>query len=299
MSASTRGVAGAITAFCLFASLPVYVQLLQPFSGYAATGQRIVWTVILFSVFLLLFGRSDLRQIGGHLRRSQSWPGYLLGSALVGVQFWAFIWGPMNGMTLDLSLGYFMLPLAMVVCGRLIYGERLRPLQWLAVMLALLGVLTSLLQSGGISWLALVVALGYPPYFILRRYQSLPAKQAFGIENLLLLPVAIWACISFGGVAHPFAYPLSDMVLFAGLGLLGAIPMLLWMGASRLLPLGLLGLLGYLEPTLVFFVGILQGEHVSADELVLYGMIVTALMVLGIDAVLTLLKRRRAGRLSS
>tara|TARA_R110002167_G_scaffold138853_4_gene326253 strand:- start:3487 stop:4383 length:897 start_codon:yes stop_codon:yes gene_type:complete len=291
MSNPFRSVAFAMGAFCLFASLPAYVQLLQPLSGFAATGQRILWTVVLLVGCLLVFDRGQLTQIGRLLCRWRSWPGYLLGSALVGAQFWAFIWGPMNGRTLEVALGYFILPLAMVLTGRLVYGERLRRLQWLAVGCATAGVVSSLLQSGGFSWLALLIALGYPPYFILRRYQSLPALQAFGIENILLLPVAIWACVELGEVAHPFDYSLSKLALFAGLGLLGSIPMLLWLSASRVLALGVLGLLGNLEPTLIFCVGLWQGETVEPSEWLLYALIFSSLLLLGADAARQLWRR--------
>lgn len=291
MSNPLRSVAFAIGAFCLFAALPAYVQLLQPLSGFAVTGQRIVWTVLLLICGLLLFDRGQLIQIGRLLCCWRSWPGYLLGSALVGAQFWAFIWGPMNGRTLEVALGYFMLPLVMVLAGRLVFGERLRPLQWLAVVCAFAGIVSSLVQAGGFSWLALLIALGYPPYFILRRYQPLPALQAFGIENLLLLPLAIWACVAFGGAAHPFDYPLDKLTLFAGLGLLGSIPMLLWLSASRVLALGVLGLIGNLEPSLIFCVGLWQGETVEPSEWLLYGLIFSSLLLLGLDGARQIFRR--------
>lgn len=292
MSESYRGILFAVCAFCLFASLPAYVQFLQPLSGYVATGQRVIWTVLLLGAFLMLFNRQQLRQIGRQLLHWRGWPGYLLGSVLVGVQFWAFIWGPMNGKTLDVALGYFMLPLMMVITGRLIYGERLRLLQWLAVGCAAAGVASAVITAGGISWLALVIALGYPPYFVLRRYQPLPAVQAFSIENLLLLPVAIWACAVFAEVSHPMDYPARQLLWLAGLGVLGAIPMLLWLSASRMLPLGLLGLIGYLEPTLVFCVGLTLGEQLAEGELPLYLLVASSLCLLSIDGVRQLSKRK-------
>ncbi|MFT6917375.1 MAG: chloramphenicol-sensitive protein RarD [Motiliproteus sp.] len=292
MTDSTKGVLSAILAFCLFASLPAYVQLLQPLSGYTVFGQRILWTSILLFGSLLLFARGDLREVGRRLRCWRSWPGYLLGSWLVGIQFWAFVWGPMNGMTLDVALGYFMLPLTMVITGRLLYKEQLRPLQWLAVCSALLGVVSALLLSGGFSWLALLIALGYPPYFVLRRYQPLPPLHTFSIENILLLPIAIFLCIHFGAVEHPFAYGIADFSLFAGLGLLGALPMLLWLGASRILTFGVLGLVGNVEPLLIFVIGLLQGEQVSGAEWLLYGLIFFSLLLLLVDGLKLLLKRR-------
>ena len=62
------------------------------------------------------------------------------------------MWAPLNGRSLDVSLGYFLLPLTMVLTGRLVYGERLSRLQQIAVLFAALGVLNELYQAGGFSW---------------------------------------------------------------------------------------------------------------------------------------------------
>ena len=88
----------------------------------------------------------------------------------VGVQWALFVWAPLSGKVIDLSLGYFLLPLAMVLVGRVFYGERLRPLQKLSVAMALLGVVHELWMTQAFSWVTLLAALGYPPYFMLRRW---------------------------------------------------------------------------------------------------------------------------------
>lgn len=36
--------------------------------------------------------------------------------------------------------------------------------------------------------------------------------------------------------------------------------------ASRVLPFGLFGLLGYVEPVLIFFVALILGEQIQAEE---------------------------------
>ena len=88
----------------------------------------------------------------------------------------------MAGKTLELSLGYFLLPLAMVLVGRVFYGERLTSLQAIAVACALAGVLHEFWLTRAFSWVSLVTALGYPPYFMLRRRMGVDALSGFGFE---------------------------------------------------------------------------------------------------------------------
>ena len=51
-----------------------------------------------------------------------------------------YIWGVNNGRVVETSLGYFINPLVTVLMGVLILGERLRPLQWVAMGVATLAV---------------------------------------------------------------------------------------------------------------------------------------------------------------
>ena len=37
---------------------------------------------------------------------------------MLGVQLWLFLWAPLHGRALPVSLGYFLLPLVMVLAGR-------------------------------------------------------------------------------------------------------------------------------------------------------------------------------------
>jgi len=281
-SGDTYGIVMAVTAFSLFAVMPAYVQLLQPMSGYVVAAQRVLWSSLLMLGGLAITGR--LHKAVSPITSVRSWPGLIFGSLLIGAQWWIFVWAPMMGRTLELSLGYFLLPLVMVAVGRVFFGERLRPLQYLAVLFACVGVVAAYLRAGGISWVVMLVAFGYPVYFILRRRQPLAPLTAFFLENTLLLPLATWVILRFGQVAHPFGYPFDWLMRFAGLAVLGTVPMICMLTASRRLTFSLFGLLNYLEPALIFLVALLLlGERVSPDEVITYTAIICALGLLALD----------------
>lgn len=276
------GFLSSISASALFALVTLYVQILKPLSGFVIAGQRIIWTTLIMVVCLLVAGR--FKKTLHPLINPAALPGLILGSLLIGLQWGLFVWAPVNGKTLDLSLGYFLAPIVMVSVGRIFLGEKLYPMQWGAVLLACMGVMYAFYSSGGFSWVALLVALGYPAYFLLRRFQALPLISAFFIENLLLLPLGIWGCIHFSHGIQPFDYSGQMLLAFLGLALLGSGGMLCLLTASRQLPISLFGLLGYLEPILIFFVGIcFLGESVLKSELLTYILIMTALGLLAVD----------------
>src|SRR5690606_15042219 len=89
-----------------------------------------------------------------------------LSSALIGAQLWLFVWAPLHQKAMDVSMGYFLLPLVMVLVGRVLYQERLNRLQTAAVVVAAIGVTHELLRTGSFSWVTALVMFGYPPYFI-------------------------------------------------------------------------------------------------------------------------------------
>lgn len=274
---SSSGYLLAVSAFSLFSVMPLYLQLLQPFSGYTVLYHRILWTSLLLVICMLALGK--LRANLAPLLQPKQWPGLIVGSLLIGLQWGVFVWAPLNGQTLDLSLGYFLLPLVMVLAGKVFYAERLRVLQWVALGFATLGVSLAYMQSNGLSWVVIIIITGYPLYLMLRRHQRLPTFSAFLIENILLLPICIVGIMLSGGLngealPHPFAYELNWLVLFMGVAILGAIPMLCYIAANKRLPLGLLGLISYLEPTLIFvFAYFAMGEVLSQSEVWYYSLI--------------------------
>jgi len=158
----SKGVVLSILASVLFAVMYYFTSLLTPLSGLEIFGWRMLLTVPCMTVFMVVSG--EWRRVWELLRLVAGKPrlmaGMVVSSALLGVQLWLFMWAPLNGRSLDVSLGYFLLPLTMVLTGRLVYGEQLSRLQKIAVFFAAVGVLNELYQVGGFSWATLVMIIG-------------------------------------------------------------------------------------------------------------------------------------------
>ena len=167
----SKGILCSVTASCLFAVMYFYTSLLAPLDGEEIFGWRTLLTLPCLTLFMLV--SKDWTRVGELLARVRQTPVLLLGmvgtSWLMGVQLWLFLWAPLHGRSLEVSMGYFLLPLAMVLTGRLVYGERLSRLQKVAVGCAALGVGHELYQNGSFAWETMLVMIGYPIYFVLRR----------------------------------------------------------------------------------------------------------------------------------
>ena len=297
MHLSGRGVALSVAASVLFVLIPGYVRELAPLDGVQVFAQRILWSIP--AVLLLVALTRQWTVLAAALNRLRRepllLPALLLAAALMGVQWLLFVWAPLAGRMLEVSLGYFLLPLAMVLVGRLFYGERLRPLQRLAVGCALLGVVHELWLTQAFSWVTLLAALGYPPYFMLRRWMRLDALSGFVLEMLVLTPLAIWLIHAHGPVGV-FDQAPQLWWLLPGLGLLSALAFGAMMAASRLLPLGLFGILSYVEPVLLFALAVLLlGETFDPLQLWTYAPIWLAVLLTGWDSARVLRKQARQG----
>lgn len=295
MHLSGRGLALSIGASLLFAVLPGYVQWLTPLDGVQVFAQRVLWSVPL--ILLLVVAARQTHLLRETFVRLRHEPLLLaacpLAAALIGVQWFLFLWAPLVGRMLEVSMGYFLLPLALVLSGRVFYGERLRPLQRLAVACAVLGVLHELWRTQAFSWLTLATALGYPPYMMLRRWMRLDALSGFVLEMLILAPLAIGLIVMYGP-ADAFDERPVLWLLVPVMALIGTLAFAAYMASSRLLPMGLFGILSYLEPVLLFIVALLLlGEHFDTGQWLTYLPIWLAVLLVGWDSARLLRKQQR------
>lgn len=275
-----RGVLASIVASALFATIFIVSGTLSGIGPNEVYGWRIVLTLLILApVYALVPGRRA--EMVSLLGRIKARPGLLfygaVASALVGVQLWLFMYAPMNGFALATSLGYFLLPLVMVVVGRMFFAERLSQGQKTAVALAAAGVVHQLVFAGGMAWPTLLICLGYPLYFAARRRARFESNAAFTLEVLFLTPLAVYFILT--GVSEPG----SSLIPVFAIGVLGAVAMFLYLGAASLLSLSVFGLLSYVEPVLLLVAAVTMGEQLFFKDAFTYAPIVVALVVLAID----------------
>ena len=287
-----KGVIASVLASVLFGVIYWISPFLSPLDGEQIFGWRVLATLPFTTV--LLFWRGDWSQVREIALRVRAQPllglALLLSAAMVGVQLWLFMWAPMAGRALPVSLGYFLLPLVMVLVGRVLYRERLSGPHKLATVLAAAGVVAELLRAGGVSWETWLVAIGYPLYFALRRRLRTEKLGGHWVDMALAIPVAAWFVLRAPSTVPTVAGDGALGSLLLLVGVLSAVALALYMAASGLLPMGLFGLLTYVEPVLLVLVALMLGERLAPGQWLLYGLVFAAVGVLVVDALRSMLR---------
>ena len=283
------GVFAGLAAYLIWGLVPVFFKQIAEVPAGEIIAHRVVWAMVLMTA-VTGFGRGfgDARQIA---RMPAQLAKIALASALVIINWLTFVWGVNNGHILETSLGYFILPLFNVALGVLVLKERLRPLQWLAVLLAAIGVAIEAARAGGLPWIALVLAGTFGIYGLLRKQLPLDAVSGLFLETVCMTPLAlVWlAWLTLSGQNHFGAGPglLSgrDLMLIAT-GAVTAIPLLLFAIAARRMPLTMMGFLQYLAPSITFLLAVfVYDEPLDLSRTLGFGAIWTGLAVYSVDLV--------------
>lgn len=208
-------------------------------------------------------------------------------SLLLGINWGTYIWAVSVNRILEASLGYYIAPLVNIAFGVIVFREHLRRFQWFAVILATIGVIALTIEYGALPWIALVIAISWGTYALLKKTLNLGALEGLSIETTLAFPpyVIYLLWIEHQGKAQ-FGAHLGFTLLLISAGIITVVPLLLFNGAATRLPLSITGLLQYIIPTIMFAIGTLVNhEPMSVGRIVGFAFIWAALTFLGFDLV--------------
>lgn len=296
---TVQGTLASILSSFLFALMFLFALFMQPLTGTQVASWRVL--IMLLSIAILVSLTKQWQHIFDYLKTLKTmkeWLIFIVPTPILGGQIWLFMWAPVNGFALDVTLGYFLLPLAMIVVGRFFYNEAISVLQWIAVLFAALGVGYDIFQYGHISWVTLLVCLGYPPYYLMRRRLAVPPITGLLSDLTLLSPLVLIMLYTSDGISLA-AQNTHLWYLLPLLGVISAIAMALTMVASRKLPVSLFGALSYVEPMLlfVFSITILNQSLDEGGSLFMYGTITLALLIMIADSATSYINNKRENRL--
>ncbi|MFA5810582.1 MAG: EamA family transporter, partial [Thermoleophilia bacterium] len=94
-------------------------------------------------------------------------------SVLITISVLTFIWAVNTGAVVEVSLGYFITPLLTIFMGVVLMRERLRPLQWISIGIAVFGLLYLTIDVGSLPWVALVLGSSFVLYTLVKKMAPL------------------------------------------------------------------------------------------------------------------------------
>jgi len=283
MTKFNKGLLFGISAYIIWGLLPLYWKLVEEAGAYEILAHRGIWSLLICISLLAL--RKQLKSAYVMVRSSRTLSLLFLASGLLTINWGVYIWSVTVNRVVEAALGYYITPLINVTFGVLLLREKLRPAQWIAVALAAAGVVILTLGYGSLPWIALVLAISWGSYSLIKKSLNLGALETLSLETLFaFLPNLVFLFIIQGKGSAEFGSTWTISLLLFGAGAATVIPLLLFNGSTTRLPLSTVGLLQYITPTIMFFIGIfINDEDISMTKVLGFAFIWLALAVLSRD----------------
>lgn len=264
----------ALGAHVIWGSMPLYLLLVQSVPPLEFVAWRLVFTLPLcLAVIAAVRGWGELRAV---LRNGRAVLTLFGSAAMVAINWWLYVWAIHNGHVYAASLGYYILPLMMMLLGLVVLGERLTRRQWAAVALAGLGV--GILAVGALTtmWLSVAMAVTFGIYGLLRKTVAAGALAGLTVESLILMPIALIIVTWYGHepAGSAIAQGWGVALAVAWSGPMTAVPLMLFAAAARRMPYTVIGFLQFSSPTIVFILGLtVFGEELRPAQFGCYVLI--------------------------
>jgi chloramphenicol-sensitive protein RarD len=246
---------------------------------------RAVWTLV-FCVIVLAFN-SQIVSAVSIIRNPKTMAWLFFTTVLISINWLTYIWAVNHEHVVEAALGYYISPLVIISFGVLILREKMQPLQWFSVAVGAVGVLVLTIDYGKLPWIAIVIAVSWGSYGLVKKKLNLGALEGLAIETLIsLLPYAGYLIYLSQQGTGQFGQSPGLTLLLISAGAVTAIPLLLFNGSATRLPYSTIGLLQYITPTILFSIGVwVRHEDMPTARWIGFFVIWVALIALATDLI--------------
>lgn len=282
-SSHRTGLLLGISAYFCWGLFPLYWPLLKPALPLEILAHRVIWSLLVCLAALTF--RRKLVAVWLMLKDRRIFGWLVLASICLSLNWGIFIWAINSGHVVESALGYYINPLVMIAAGVLLLGERMRLAQWIAVVFGVVSVIVLSVDYGHPPYIALSLAFSWGLYGLVKKHLSLGALETLSIETLLMIiPATGYILLLSNRGTGQFGSSAHMTILLMTAGIVTAVPLLLFNGATSRIPLSTIGLLQYLNPTIQFAIGILiRHEKMSQGRWIGFIFIWIALVLLSVD----------------
>lgn len=283
MKSNKLGVAYGVGAYVIWGSLPIYWRWLEQATAFEILANRGIWSLVVCIIFLAF--KKQLVSTFKLMKNFKTFFTLALSSFLLTLNWGIYIWAVSVDRVVEASLGYYMTPLVVVFFGVFILKEKLRVVQKLSLILAAIGVAILTFAFGQLPLVAFGLALSWGTYSLIKKRLDAGSLETLSVEMLFaLIPSSIYMFYLMSSDKAEFGSDLWFSLIITTTGLVTIVPLLMFNSAATTLPLTLVGLLGYINPSLMFLVGfIVFHEPLTFSKIFGFIFIWSALILLGID----------------
>jgi chloramphenicol-sensitive protein RarD len=278
-----RGFLTGNLAYVLWGLLTLYWHELTGLDAFGLIAWRIIWSVVVLAV-LLSFSRRWAKV--GPLLRGRRAVTVGLTSIALATNWTTYVWCVTHGHVIETALGYFLAPIGLVLSGVLLFHERLRRAQVVALLLCGVAVVVLAIGYGSPPWFALLIMVSWTAYGVLKKREGLPPLEGLAAETLMLTPIAVVVLVALeiGGAGSLDGASTWQLVLVPLTGIATTVPLLLFAHAARRVPLVSLGWMQYWVPSINLVLGVaVYGESMPDWRIAGFALVWVALALITAD----------------
>lgn len=283
VTTTPKGLLTVLSAFLIWGCFPLYFKELIEYDAIEIIVHRVVWT------FVILLGITIITRRFRWIDQIKKQPKWLfltfLASVLIATNWLVYVWAVTHDQVLEASLGYFIHPLVGVLFSMLIFKEKLRLMQKLAVLLTAAAVGIQIVWMGGLPWVSMLLPLSWGLYGVIQRQTPFDALDGLFLETALLVPISlIWLQFSHVASSSMAFWVSSEIWLLMLAGPVTLVPLLLYNISTKLVQFNTLSFLNYLTPSLIFLLAIFYyHEPFDAKRLLVFVLIWVGLLMFSAD----------------
>lgn len=266
VSGVARGVVLSLSAYLIWGFFPLFFRQLAGVAPAEVLAHRIIWSLLTLLPVIACCAAEELRRL---FRDGRSLGLLVFSTILISTNWYVFIIAVETNQVLESSLGYFMTPFISIILGRVFLAEKLRPVQAVAVLLALSGVAVKTMALGHFPVISLVLGASFGAYGLVRKFVKADSVTALTVETALLAPFAAGYALylGFSGKAAFLAASRWTDVLLVLAGVITAVPLALYGAALKRLRLATIGIMQFMVPTMQFMLAVFAfGEEFAAGQ---------------------------------
>ena len=251
-----------LVCYLMWAFLVLYWPLFGAMDPLAVLSFRIIFSMLFCLIVMLILGQGPA--ILALMKDKRQMLFLLLAGITITVNWGGYIIAVMTGRVIDASLAYYMYPIFSIVLGFFIYNERLRPLQWVAFVLAILGVTVPIIAYGQVPVFAIIIGTSFAFYGAIKKQITASGMLSIFMETLMVVPVAL---IYFVAFSHLEGLTPRDILLIPTMGVVTTVPLLFFAVGMKDTSLSLAGVLMYINPTIQLLLGVfIMGEEFTTTH---------------------------------
>ncbi len=284
-------------AFMLWGFFSLALKPISYVPSFDILFYRISFSAVIIICFTLLFRRNILLKDIKNFKylpkkdKQKSLLLTLIGGLLLGINWFLFIYVVNQINVQSASFAYLICPIITTFLANIILKERLQKIQWIAVLISIVGCLICFFSNSNNLFFALVVALTYAFYLISQR-----SNIYFDKFNILTFQIIIIFILSLPYYfVNGFSIPQNlsfYLYVFIIATLFTLIPLYMNLFALKGASASNVGVMLYINPLIAFLLAIFYyKEHINTLQFVSYLLILLSVFIFNYQILTNLTKK--------